>query len=226
MDPLRLCLAFGPLAVYLMLVGAINLMRRPIMVSGGRDLAALALALAGMVIIGPCALFLPEASHVVFGAVVWVLLLVLYILGVPMRAVSLRPGLVIYNMTADRLRPLLADMVERLDRDARWAGDSLVLPGLDVQLHLDSFPGMKNVSLKSIGSRQNILGWQKLEKELATALENERSTRNLHGLSLLLLGVTLSVLLILVVFAYPEFFLKSLAGFSESIMNFFESASK
>jgi hypothetical protein len=221
MDPLRLCLMIGPLGVYLMVLGAINLRRRPLMVTGGRDLAALALALIGLANLGPCALFLPEASYVAFGAGVWGMLVVLYGLGVSMALLSLRPRLVIYNMTADRLRPMLADVAARLDHDARWAGDSLVLPGLDVQLHLDHFLGMKNVSLKSIGSRQNLLGWKKLEKELTTALENEKSTRNLHGLSLLVLGLMFCALLVLVVLANPDFFSKALAEFGESIRNFF-----
>ena len=150
MDPLRLCLALGPLAVYLLLLGAINLTRRPMLISGGRDLAALALALVGLAVVGPAELFLPEDSIVHFGAFVWVMVLALYALWVTMIILMLRPRLVIYNITVDKLRPILADVVEHFDPDARWAGDSLVLPTLGVQLHLDSFGTMKNVSLKSI----------------------------------------------------------------------------
>ena len=51
---------------------------------------------------------------------------------------TLRPRLVVYNIFIDELRLVLADLVERLDPDGRWAGDSLVLPGLGVQVYLDS----------------------------------------------------------------------------------------
>ena len=34
MDPFRVCLALGPVAIYLLLLGAINLSRRPLLVSG------------------------------------------------------------------------------------------------------------------------------------------------------------------------------------------------
>ena len=50
----------------------------------------------------------------------------------------LRPRLVIYNISVDQLRPILAELVEQLDSEARWAGDSLALPALGVQLHLDN----------------------------------------------------------------------------------------
>ena len=39
---------------------------------------------------------------------------------------------VIDNITADRLRSILAEVAPRLDPEARWAGDSLFLPGLGV----------------------------------------------------------------------------------------------
>ncbi|MEI7903478.1 MAG: hypothetical protein WCK89_24835, partial [bacterium] len=61
MDPFRLCLAFGPVAIYAVLLGAINLLRRPFAVSGTRDAAALGLAVSGLVIVGPIELFLPPA---------------------------------------------------------------------------------------------------------------------------------------------------------------------
>ena len=39
MDPFRLCVALGPVAIYLLLVGTLNLFRRPFLVSGTRDAA-------------------------------------------------------------------------------------------------------------------------------------------------------------------------------------------
>ena len=77
-----------------------------------------------------------------------------------------RPRLVIYNMSAEELHPVLAEVASRLDPAARWAGSQLSLPRLGVQLHLDSFDLMRNVSLASSGGRQNIDGWRRLARSL------------------------------------------------------------
>jgi hypothetical protein len=217
-DPLRLCLALGPLAVYLLLLGAINLSRRPLLVSGGRDLAALALALMGLAIVGPFELFLPEDSLVVFGAAIWLFVLALYVLLMTMILLTLRPRLVIYNITVDKLRPILADVVEHLDHDARWAGDSLVLPGLGVQLHLDSFALMKNVSLKSTGSGQSFLGWKKLELALSAALEQADGSRNLRGLGILGLGMLIAAFLVLVIVYNPQSLSQTVSDLAAGIL--------
>ena len=68
MDPFRLCLALGPVAMYLLLLGAVNLSRRSLLVSGVRDAAALALAVSGMVVVGPMELFFPFESAVKLGS--------------------------------------------------------------------------------------------------------------------------------------------------------------
>jgi len=81
-----------PVAMYLLLLGMINLSRRPLMVSGGRDAAALALAIMGMLIVGPFDLFLPEASVLHYGPKAWVMVLTFYGLCVAMGILMLHPG--------------------------------------------------------------------------------------------------------------------------------------
>lgn len=205
MDPLRLCLAFGPLAIYFVTIGLLNLSRRSLLVSGTRDAATLGLALSGLVIIGPMELFLPQAAANQYGPYVWVLLLTCYAVCLVLLLLLLRPRLVIYNMSIDRLRPILADLVERLDPEARWAGDSLALPALGVQLHLDPTAAMCNVSLVAAGSRQNYLGWRRLEEALGEALERqEHSERNFRALSPLAAGVLILAALTWSVTRDPE----------------------
>ena len=106
-----------------------------------------------------------------------------------MGILMLRPRLVIYNISADKLRPILADVVARLDADARWAGDSLVLPNLGVQLSIDNFLTMRNVSLKSVGGNQDLHGWHRLEQRLTVALSQEKVSRNPRGLGLFFAGL-------------------------------------
>jgi hypothetical protein len=189
MDPFRFCLAIGPVTMYLLLLGAVNLSRRPLLVSGVRDAAALALALAGLVIIGPMELLFPFEATVRYGPYVWLWLLALYALCVVLWLLVLRPRLVIYNISADKLRPVLAELAGQLDAAARWAGDSLALPALGVQLYVDSFAALGSVSLCSAGGNQSHAGWRRLETALGSALGREEVTRSPRGLSLVGAGL-------------------------------------
>jgi hypothetical protein len=192
MDPLHVCIALGPLAMYLLVLGAINLSSRPLVTSGARDALALGIAIVGFVAAGPMELFLPEAAAVYLGPWVWVLMLILYLLGLVLLVLTMRPRLVIYNAPAEHLRPILAEVVAHLDHDARWAGESLVMPQLGVQLHLESLPLTKNVQLVASGPNQDIAGWRRLEHELAAALRRTRSGPNPYGLILLSFGVAIA----------------------------------
>jgi hypothetical protein len=194
-DPLHTCIALGPLAMYFLVLGAINLSSRPFLTTGTRDISALGLAICGFVAAGPMELFLPERAAAEFGAGVWLLLLTLYFLGLLLVVLTLRPRLVLYNITIEQLRPALADVVTRLDSEARWAGDSLTMPQLGVQLHVEPLVMLKNVQLLSAGSNQNFAGWRKLEAELALALRKVRGTPNPYGVSLLSFGLFLGIMI-------------------------------
>ncbi len=62
MDPFRICLALGPIAVYLLLLGGINLHRRPLVVSARAIWPHWGWRLSGAVIVGPLELFMPVAG--------------------------------------------------------------------------------------------------------------------------------------------------------------------
>ncbi len=197
MEPFHQCLALGPVAIYLALLGAINLTRRPLVVSGGRDAAALGLAVSGLVFFGPMALLFPESVAAHFGPAgtkyLWLMFVGLMVICLIVMLLILRPRLIIYNISVDQLRPILAEVVERLDSDAQWAGDCLFLPGLGAQLHLESVGWMRNVSLVSSGPKQNYQGWSRLEVELATALRGIEVPWNISGLMLLSVGNALVI---------------------------------
>jgi Ca2+/Na+ antiporter len=180
-DPLHVTIALGPLATYLVVLGLINLSSRPLVTSGARDAAALAIAIAGLVVAGPMELFLVEEAVALYGSLVWAIMLAAYALFVVLIILLQRPRVVVYNITLEQLRPLLADVVSRLDGDARWAGESLMLPQLGVQLHLEFAPMLQNVQLISAGPEQNLAGWKRLEKELVVALRKSRQRANLFG---------------------------------------------
>jgi hypothetical protein len=218
MDPLRLCLALGPVAMYLLLLGMINLSRRPVMVSGVRDTATLALALSGLIVIGPMELFFPYSAAARFGDYVWLLLALLYVMCVVLTLLLLRPRLVIYNISVDKLRSFLADAVERLDADAHWAGDSLVLPQLKVQLYIDNYPALRNVSLVSAGGGQSNAGWRRLELVLLAVLARAEVPRNPRGLSLLAAGLLILAGLVAAVAQNPQAASQSLLDIVRALM--------
>ncbi len=188
-DTLHLSIALGPLAAYLLVLGLVNLSLRPFVTTGTRDTAALGLGLSGLTIAGPMELFLPEAAAFHIGPWIWFLMIGLYGLCLTLLILLLRPRLVIYNITLEQLRAVLAEVVNDLDRDARWVGDSLILPRLHVQLHVEPFPGLKNIQLVSSGPRQSYAGWRRLEDALAPALRKAKGEPNPYAVSLLVFGV-------------------------------------
>jgi len=196
MDPLHLCIALGPVAIYFLLLGTINLSRRPFVTSGARDAAALGIAIGGFVVAGPMELFLPEAAAVRMGFWVWPTCISFYILCLSLAVLLMRPRIVIYNVTFEQLRPSLADIVLRLDSESRWAGDSLVMPNLGVQLTVESQGMMKNVQLAAAGAEQSFQGWRLLESELTSTLRSAKGTRNPYGMSLIMFGLLMAAAVI------------------------------
>lgn len=192
MDPLHFCIAVGPLSVYFLLLGLINLRRRPFITTGGRDAMSLGIGIVGFIIVGPMELFLPEAAANHLHIWAWAMLVTLYLLALVLIVLLLRPRLVIYNITSEQLRPVLSDVVTELDPEARWAGDALSLPELGVQLHVEANAMFKNVQLISAGPQQNLAGWRRLEVELDRTFRKLEGAPNPYGASLMLCGLTLA----------------------------------
>lgn len=188
-DPLHLAIALGPLAVYFLVLGCFNLLRRPFLTTGARDWLALGVAVSGLVIAGPMELFFPEGAAALWGSVVWLLMLSLYFLGLLLLALLARPRLVIYNMTSEELRDVLTAALPAIDRDARFDVDTLVLPNLGVQAHIEPFSSLRNVQLIASGPRQNLNGWFQLGTRLRTALREVRVPPNPYGVTLLMFSL-------------------------------------
>jgi len=200
MDPLHATIALAPAAVYLLLIGMLNLSSRPFVTSGVRDAAALGIAISGFVIAGPMELFLPEGLIAKFSALeiawaIWPFLIVFYVLCLTLLVLLQRPRIVVYNASPDQLRAALADVITQLDKEARIAGDSISLPNLGVQLHVEPLPLLKNVQLSSSGPSQSYQGWRDLEIALRAALRESRGTANPYGLTLMLFGLTMLLII-------------------------------
>jgi hypothetical protein len=128
---------------------------------------------------------------------------VFYWLWVWLAVLVARPRLVVYNISAEELRPVLAEAARQVDPQSRWAGDSLALPTLGVLLHMESFEVMRNASLKSSGGKQNLAGWRKLSSELRNQLATLRVGRNPRFLGFTLLAIGLIVLSIVPMITAP-----------------------
>jgi hypothetical protein len=189
MDTFSACLAFGPLAIYLILLGLINLGRRPLVISGTRETLSLGLALMGLVVVGPMTLFMPEHAATRFGELVWIMLLAFYVLCLTLIVMLSRPRLVVYNISAQELRLALDAAARRIDADAVWAGKNLVLPLARVHLHVENFPPLGNVALLATGLDQSVSGWRRLEAALRETLRGTPAAAGPHGFWMLVCGV-------------------------------------
>lgn len=192
MDPLHVAIAIIPVAMYLLLIGWINLSPRAFVTTGVRDLAALTLAVTGFMIAGPLELFLPETVASIVGGWVWLPLLMLFGLLVTLVLLMMRPRLIVYNMSIGQLRPVVEQVVTELDPEARWAGDCMVAPQLGVQLAIEAYSGIRNVTLTSVGTEQDLDGWRKIEVRLRTVLADSKQLPNTQGLSYVFLSAVLT----------------------------------
>ena len=178
--------ALLPLGAYLAALGWLHLRRRPVAVAGAWDLAVLAAAVSGLVLAGPLALVQPA-----LGTAPWsvAMLVAVFVLVVAAGVLAMRPRLVIYNVTVEQLRPVLAEVVGRLDASARWAGESVVLPARGIQLLVDGHGLARSVSVVAVGRRTSSEAWSEFSRRLRRALRALPVRRNPWGAALTALGL-------------------------------------
>ena len=201
MDPVRITIALGPLCVYLILIGWLNLSKRPFVTSGARDILALALALSGLVAVGPIELFMPERAAAMMGAKIWLPLILLYLLVASLISMVLKPRIVVYNMSSDEIRPIVGSVVNELDQDARWAGDSVCMPNLQIQFYLQTHPAMRNVQLVATNGEQNLTSWKSLESHLQQAMNNVAVSVNPRAILFFIAASVMSAVIGVSIFA-------------------------
>jgi predicted PurR-regulated permease PerM len=81
----------------------------------------------------------------------------------------------------------------QLDSKSRWVGDSLIIPGKNVHLHLEPTNWLKNVQLTSGGNQQSYDGWRQLENELKKKLKEYSSGANLIAFPLLVASLGIAI---------------------------------
>lgn len=163
--------ALVPPGLYLLAVAARHLRRRPTAVAGAWDLVLLAAALTPLLLVGPLELLQPPGIR---GPWRLLLTLVFVALLVALALLAARPRLVVYNVSLEQLRPVVAHVAAALDPGARWAGETVALPGRDVQVHLDGRGSMRSVSLVAVGSRTSPESWADFTRRVRAAVRRVR----------------------------------------------------
>jgi hypothetical protein len=180
-----LAIAILPLGGYLLLIGWLHLRRRPVVVPGAVDLALLAAGVSGLVAVGPLAILQPAV-----GTTPWAtaMLVLVFVLLVGMAVLAMRPRLVIYNVTLDQLRPVVAEVVAGLDGSARWAGESVALPARGLQVLMDARGLTRCVSLVASGRRTSAEAWSEFSRRVRRGVRPLRVRRNPWGAVAVVLG--------------------------------------
>jgi hypothetical protein len=191
MDTFSACLAFGPVAIYLMHLGIVNLSRHPLVLDGTRELLALGLAGSGLLMVGPMRLFLPQEAATLFGPWVWGLMFVGYLLVLVLAILVGARRLIVYSAGLEQSRQILAEVAAKLDPQSQWAGKSLSMPQAGVQLRLENFPPLCNVSLVATGFEQNDRQWRRLAVALRQQMRLTRASGRASGLWLLATGLAI-----------------------------------
>jgi hypothetical protein len=177
-DSFHIAVALIPLATYFLVVGIIRLQNRPMLTTGGREIAALAFALIGFAAIGPMELFFPRAAVMWLGPKVWLMLSILYALCVLLVILNSRPRIIVYGLNGEELVEIALRVFQRIDPKAQWLGNQVLSTDLGIQATVETAGPGRVSHVVCAGRFQDFEGWLLLERELAIELREVRiSTR-------------------------------------------------
>ena len=183
-------IALLPLGCYLLGLAWAHLRRRPLAVTGVFDGLMLAVAVSGLAVVGPLALLVPVTGGSPWS---WPVLAFLFALCVAVCVLVSRPRMVVYNITMEQFRPLVAEVVSSLDPKARWAGESAALPDRGFQLHIEGNGPLRTVSIVNVGERSSAEGWGEFTRRIRRAVRGLRVRRSPWGPAFACLGCGLLV---------------------------------
>ena len=205
-DPFTILLALMPLIAYLLVFSLVRLSGRALVTTGGRDVAALALAVSGLLAVGPAELFFPAAAATMFGPVVWLALGAFYGLSVSLISLSSPPRVVVYGRTAEELyEPLLA---AAKSLDGKAIGDDrllqLTLPGSGVHLRIDGHRGIDYAQIVAFEPNVSLRFWSKLLAATRQQVQQQSAPLPRRGFAMLFFAAVLSGILLMQSFNNQE----------------------
>ena len=171
-DPFAALVALLPLIGYLLTLGVTRLLGYTIVTTGGRDIAAVGIAVAGMAAVGPAQLFFPNAAASLFGPKIWIALIAFYSLVVSLIALTTPPRLVIYGRTpAELLEPLLA-AAQKIDDRAELEGKMLIrMPSKQLHFRIEGFRDIDHAQVIAFESDVPLRVWNQLLANLRFEVE-------------------------------------------------------
>jgi hypothetical protein len=125
------------------------------------------------------------------GPTYWALVLALYTSGWLLVAMHVKPRLVVYNITEEKLSAALEQIARAVDPDAHWTGHTLMLPAWQAQFALEPFTALRNVSIVSVGEPAAPACWRQLELGLRQQLAEARVPASSYGLGMVIVAAAM-----------------------------------
>ncbi len=197
-EPFKLLLALLPLIGYLSLICMIRLSGRALVTTGGRDIAALGIAISGLLAVGPGELFFPTAAATVFGPVVWVALGLFYALCTALIALTTTPRLIVYGRTPEELFEPLLEAARAIDPETTGDIKTLLvrLPQSGVHLRLDGQRSIDHAQVLAFEPNVSLRFWHVLLVNLRKEVAKRASPMPRRGFAMLMVVALLSVVLL------------------------------
>jgi hypothetical protein len=196
--PFTIVLALLPLIGYLAVLGTIRVSGRVLVTTGGRDTAALGIAICGFMAVGPAELFFPHQFATVFGPLVWVALGMFYALCVALIALTSTPKLIAYGRTPDEMFEPLLRAAQRIDSAATGDANTLSvsLPSAQIHLRLDGQRGVDCAQVTAFEPGVSLRFWSTLLGNLRLETQHSPTPLPRRGFAMLLAAVVLSGILV------------------------------
>ncbi|HBE70245.1 MAG TPA: hypothetical protein DDW52_19015 [Planctomycetaceae bacterium] len=213
MSTIHTAIAFVPISIYLLLIGALRMRNKPLVTTGWRDIVALGLASLGLVMIGPVQLFFPAQAAAQYHHWVWLALLILYGLAILLLMLASKPRLIAYGLNASEFRNALEVAAKSIDPNAYWDGDVLSLPSTTMQLALEPTASTRVQQVVHFGLLQDLAAWIKLERAVVKQTAQLRCPPSAAGLPLLIGGLLLLFIVVAPIVRDPATALEGLQRF-------------
>lgn len=213
MNVFPLIVALLPLATYFLLMGVMRMVR-PLVTTSARDGMALAIAVSGLVMIGPMQLLFPSQAAAVMGWIVWLILLTLYVLCVSLILLSLRPKIIVYGVPpAELLTPLLK-ACQAVDESATLDSgrQQVTLHKEGVLLRVEALGGSDAAQIEAFEKNLHPKFWQHLLVELRGGTAGIQTRFSVGGLGMVVTGLVLGGVIISQIVSQPD---EVLAGFRQ-----------
>lgn len=199
-------LALLPLGAYLVMIGGLRMLGRPLVTTGGRDTFALAMGISGLVAVGPGELFFPSAAGATFGPAVWPLLAMFYFLLVSMVILNSRPRLVVYGLETQGLIQPLLRACQRLDPQsvADERGGTITLPAHRIHLRVTPHGSSVGADIEAFESNITAAFWRLLLSELRSEVASVPTAAPASGGILVVAGLAMLLVVALQVVQTPN----------------------